>query len=78
MNDGNIGPETLETENQQEQEQEQESQYTIHQLPTLNDPDNFGFDDISPNILEAEHQQEQEQNTSTQQNTAATPPNKKR
>ena len=29
MNDGNIGPDTLETENQQEQEPEQELQYTI-------------------------------------------------
>ena len=66
MNDGNIGPDTLEAENQQEQEPEQESQYTIHQLPTMNNPDNFGFGDISPNTLEAEHQQEQEQNTSTQ------------
>ena len=32
MNDGNIGPNTLETENQQEQEPEQELQYTNHQL----------------------------------------------
>ena len=64
-NDGNIGPDTLETENQQEPEPEQEAQYTIHQLPTMNDPDNFGFGDISPNTLEAEHQQEQEQNTSS-------------
>ena len=75
---GNIGPDKLETENQQEPEPEQESQYTIHQLPTMNDPDNFGFDDVSPNTLEAEHQQEQEQNTSTQKNTAETPPKKKR
>ena len=64
----------------QEQEPEQESQHTIHQLPTMNNPDNFGFGDISPNTLEAERQQEQEQeqNTSTQQNTTATPPKKKR
>ena len=79
---GNIGPDTLETDNQQEQEPEQEFQYTIHQLATMNDLDDFGFGDISPNTLEAEHQQEQEQeqeqNTSTQQNTAATPPKKKR
>ena len=46
----------------------------------MNDPDKFGFGDISPNTLEAGHQQEQEQeqNTSTQQNTAATLPKKKR
>ena len=73
-------------ENQQEQEPEQESNTstqqntaaTIHQLATMNDPDDFGFGDISPNTLEAEHQLEQKQNTSTQQNTAATPPKKKR
>ena len=85
---GNIGPDTLEMENQQEQEPEQESNTstqqntaeTIHQLATTNDLDDFGFGDVSPNTLEAEHQQEQEQeqNTSTQQNTAATPPKKKR
>ena len=57
---GNIGPDTLETENQQEQEPEQESNTstqqntatTIHQLATMNDLDDFGFGDVSPNTLE--------------------------
>ena len=74
---GNIGPNTLEMENYKEQEPEQEPEQesntstqqntaaTVHQLPTMNDPDDFGFGDVSPNTLEADHQQEQEQNTST-------------
>ena len=46
---GNIGPDTLETENQQEEEPEQESNTSTQQnTAATNDPDDFGFGDVSP------------------------------